>query len=73
MAKRDVLHADCTSCGRCVEFCPDQEVLQLKYTVVPLFKASHNYFKQRKKAQGNFEKRSLLGWLRKKAQAKQAS
>lgn len=64
MQKRDVTFADCTLCGRCVEFCPDQDVLQLKYTVVPLFKASPAYFKQRKKAQGTFEKRTLLGWLR---------
>lgn len=61
MEKRDVTHADCTLCGRCVEFCPDKDVLQLKYTVVPLFRADPAYFKQRKKAQVNFEKRTLLG------------
>lgn len=64
MEKRDVTHADCTLCGRCVEFCPDKDVLQLKYTVVPLFKADPAYFKQRKKAQVNFDKRTLLGWWR---------
>lgn len=65
MKNKDVLFADCTLCGRCVEFCPDQDVLQLKYAMIPLFKAGPAYFKQRKKAQSNWEKSSLLGWLRK--------
>lgn len=65
MKHRDVLFADCTLCGRCVEFCPDKDVLQMKYAVFPIFKADPAYFKQRKKAQMNWEKVSLLGWLRK--------
>jgi len=64
MEKRNIVHADCTLCGRCVEFCPDKDVLQLKYARIPLFKASPVYFKQRKKAQQNFEQRTLFGWLR---------
>lgn len=63
MEKRDVLFPDCTLCGRCVEFCPDKEVLQLKYTVVPLLKSDPAYFKKRKKAQGEWEKRTLSAWL----------
>lgn len=64
MVRRDVTFSDCTLCGRCVEFCPDKDVLQMKYAVLPLFKADPAYFKQRKKAQQSFEKRSLLAWLR---------
>jgi len=65
MDKKNVLFPDCTLCGRCVEFCPDKGVLQLKYTFVPLLKADPAYFKKRKKAQTQWEKRNLLGWLRK--------
>lgn len=64
MQKKDVLFADCTLCGRCVEFCPDKDVLQMKYATFPIFRADPAYFKQRKKAQTNWEKSSLLGWLR---------
>lgn len=64
MRKKDVLFPDCTLCGRCVEFCPDKEVLQLKYAFVPLLKADPGYFKQRKKSQGQWEKRNLRGWWR---------
>ena len=67
MEKKDVMFADCTLCGRCVEFCPDKDVLQLKYTVVPLLKADPVYFKRRKKAQGQWEKKNLLGWWRKRS------
>lgn len=66
MEKTDVLHADCTLCGRCVEFCPDKDVLQLKYAVFPVFRADPAYFKQRKKAQDRWEKTSLLGWWRRR-------
>ena len=66
MEKKDVLFSDCTLCGRCVEFCPDQGVLQLKYTFVPLLKADPAYFKKRKKAQSQWEKSNLLGWWRKR-------
>lgn len=68
MEKKNVLFPDCTLCGRCVEFCPDKDVLQLKYTVVPLLKADPAYFKKRKKAQTQWEKRNLLGWWRKRGQ-----
>ena len=62
MDKSDVLFADCTLCGRCVEFCPDQDVLQLKYAVVPIFRADPAYFKQRKQAQKRWEAANLLAW-----------
>ena len=64
MENTDVMYSDCTLCGRCVEFCPDKDVLMLKYAVLPVFKADPTYFKQRKKAQTNWEKANLLSWLR---------
>lgn len=64
MQSKDVLFADCTLCGRCVEFCPDKDVLQLKYAVVPLFRADPAYFKQRKKAQQQWDKHTLFSWFR---------
>jgi len=66
MERKDVLFSDCTLCGRCVEFCPDKEVLQLKYTFVPLLKSDPLYFKKRKKAQTQWEKNNLLGWLKRR-------
>ncbi|MCW8914794.1 MAG: 4Fe-4S binding protein [Magnetovibrio sp.] len=42
-------HADCTMCGRCVEFCPDDGVLSLKLGPVALFKSSGAYMKRRAK------------------------
>lgn len=64
MQKKDVLFPDCTLCGRCVEFCPDKDVLQLKYTFFPLLRADPAYFKKRKKAQSQWEKKTLLGWFK---------
>lgn len=58
----DITFADCTLCGRCVEFCPDQDVLQLKYATFPIFSASPRYFKQRKQAQKRWESWTLRGW-----------
>lgn len=64
MEKKDVLYSDCTLCGRCVEFCPDKDVLKLKYAVIPILSADPAYFKKRKKAQTGWEKFTLLGWWR---------
>lgn len=55
MEKRDVTFEDCTLCGRCVEFCPDKDVLQLKYAGLPVFSADPQYFKVRKQAQTAWE------------------
>lgn len=62
MVKKDVLFPDCTLCGRCVEFCPDKDVLAMKYAVLPILSADPAYFKARKKAQTQWEKKTLLGW-----------
>ncbi|PLX62794.1 4Fe-4S binding protein [Sedimenticola selenatireducens] len=59
MVKKDVTFEDCTLCGRCVECCPDKDVLKLKYAMFPVFKADPQYFKVRKKAQSVWEKRTL--------------
>ncbi|MEW8586702.1 MAG: 4Fe-4S binding protein [Candidatus Thiodiazotropha sp.] len=67
MESRNVTFEDCTLCGRCVEFCPDQDVLQLKYTRFPVFSSSPHYFKQRKKQQSQWQKRTLIGWFRKRS------
>jgi len=64
MHRRDVTFEDCTLCGRCVEFCPDKNVLQLKYAMVPVFSADPAYFKQRKKAQRNWEQANLPAMLK---------
>jgi ferredoxin-type protein NapH len=55
MTRRDVTFEDCTLCGRCVEFCPDRDALQLRYLGMPVFRASPAYFKRRKRAQSRWE------------------
>lgn len=56
MEQRFVTFDDCTLCGRCVEFCPHREVLQLKYGPLPVFVADPAYFKPRVAAQKAWEK-----------------
>ncbi|MBF0380922.1 MAG: 4Fe-4S ferredoxin, partial [Magnetococcales bacterium] len=34
-------------CGRCVEFCPDDNVLALRFGPITLFKSSNTYFRRR--------------------------
>lgn len=69
MRKKDVTFADCTLCGRCVEFCPDQGVLSLKYAGFPVFTSSAEYFKRRRKAQKEWEQSTLRAWWRKRRAA----
>ena len=64
MENRDVTYADCTLCGRCVEFCPDKDVLSIRYAGLPLFSAKPQYFKQRKQAQNQWEKKNIKEWIR---------
>ena len=64
MTKKDVTFEDCTLCGRCVEFCPDKDVLQLKYAFVPVLRADPVYFKARKKAQSLWEAGNVRAWWR---------
>ena len=68
MHKRDVVFADCTLCGRCVEFCPDKDALKLQYAVIPLFASDPVYFKRRKQGQGRWERANLLAWWARRRQ-----
>lgn len=43
---------DCSLCGRCIEFCPDDGVIQLKFGPFRLFGSSRAYYKARVKAEG---------------------
>ena len=61
MVNKNVLFSDCTLCGRCVEFCPDKDVLQMKYAFIPIISADPQYFKRRKKSQQTWERGNLLG------------
>ena len=72
MEKTQVTFEDCTLCGRCVEFCPDKDVLQLKYTFFPVFSSGPDYFKKRKKAQTQWEKANLLNWFKQGREKPQA-
>ncbi|MCG7980514.1 MAG: 4Fe-4S binding protein [Candidatus Thiodiazotropha endolucinida] len=72
MESRNVTFEDCTLCGRCVEFCPDKDVLQLKYTLFPIFSSSPQYFKQRKKQQTQWEKGNLITWYKKRPMSSKA-
>ena len=53
--EKDILFSDCTLCGRCVEFCPDKGVMALKYAVIPIKVSDPGYFKERNKAQKQWE------------------
>lgn len=64
MERRDVTFPDCTLCGRCVELCPEKNVLQLRYLTFPVFSASPEYFKGRKRAQKWWESWTLRSLLR---------
>ncbi|WP_369163161.1 4Fe-4S binding protein [Candidatus Thiodiazotropha sp. LNASS1] len=72
MESRNVTFEDCTLCGRCVEFCPDKDVLQLKYTLFPIFSSSPQYFKQRKKQQTQWEIDNLIAWYKKRPMSAKA-
>jgi ferredoxin-type protein NapH len=42
-------HEDCTLCGRCAEYCPDDDVIQIKFFGLKLFGSSLAYYKNRVK------------------------
>ena len=53
-------HEDCTLCGRCAEFCPDDDVIQIKVGPLKLFGSSRSYYRERirgEKPQGGRPKR----------------
>lgn len=44
---RKAYHEDCTLCGRCVEYCPQDGILALKWGPWALFSSSRDYYKRR--------------------------
>ena len=42
-------HEDCTLCGRCTEYCPDDDVIQIKFFGIRLFGSGREYYKKRVK------------------------
>jgi NAD-dependent dihydropyrimidine dehydrogenase PreA subunit len=44
---RRAYHEDCTLCGRCAEFCPQDGVIRLKWGPLALFASSRDYYKRR--------------------------
>lgn len=40
-------HEDCTLCGRCAEFCPDDDVIRIEWMRIPLFRSATAYFRKR--------------------------
>jgi formate hydrogenlyase subunit 6/NADH:ubiquinone oxidoreductase subunit I len=72
MQHHNVTFEDCTLCGRCVEFCPDKGVLQLKYAMLPVFSADPIYFKSRKQAQKGWEQANLKRLLKGRAKSVEA-
>ena len=58
---------DCTLCGRCAEYCPDDDVIQLKFGPFRLFGSSRAYYKVRVKAQGPRGEIKTLRWVKEPA------
>ncbi len=56
---------DCTLCGRCVEFCPDDDVIQIKFGPFALFRSSRAYFKRRLKKESPKGEVKTVHWFTK--------
>jgi polyferredoxin len=54
---------DCTLCGRCVEYCPDDGVIELKFAPFRLFGSSRRYYKARLKQAGPRGEPKTVRWL----------
>lgn len=48
---RKAFHEDCTLCGRCAEFCPDYDVISLKFGPLAWFRSGREYYKRRVKTE----------------------
>ncbi|MGN7611927.1 4Fe-4S binding protein [Magnetococcales bacterium HHB-1] len=44
---QEAFHEDCTLCGRCAEFCPDDNVIRIRFALFSLFRSSKQYFRRR--------------------------
>jgi len=58
----DATFPDCTLCGRCVEMCPQPDVLRLEYAGLKVFSSDPAYFKARNRGQRRWEGITLDGW-----------
>jgi NAD-dependent dihydropyrimidine dehydrogenase PreA subunit len=48
---RKAYNEDCTLCGRCVEYCPQDKVIELKWGPLALFASSREYYKSKVKGE----------------------
>lgn len=46
---RKAYHEDCTLCGRCVEYCPQDKVISMKWGPLAVFSSSRDYYKEKVK------------------------
>ena len=62
---RKAFHEDCTLCGRCAEYCPDDEVIQIRFFGIKLFSSARAYYKRRVKQESpeGMPKQKVI-WLR---------
>jgi ferredoxin-type protein NapH len=44
---KSAFHEDCTLCGRCAEYCPEDDVIQIRFFGIKLFGSSRDYYKNR--------------------------
>jgi ferredoxin len=50
-SSRKAYHEDCTLCGRCAEYCPQDGVIALKWGPLSLFASSREYYKNKVKTE----------------------
>ena len=48
---RKAYSEDCTLCGRCAEYCPQDGIIQLKWGPLALFSSRREYYKNRIKGE----------------------
>jgi ferredoxin len=58
---------DCTLCGRCAEYCPDDGIIQLKFGPASLFASSRAYYKARVKEESPQGGSKVVRWFSRKA------
>jgi ferredoxin len=59
---KKAFHEDCTLCGRCAEYCPEDDVIQIRFFGFKLFGSSREYYKNRVKREspeGALKKRAI--------------
>lgn len=48
---KEAFTEDCTLCGRCVEFCPDNQIIKIKFGFFSIFSSNRQYYKRKIKTQ----------------------